>query len=543
MLLALSASSSLLACAPGAQTTQATAAVEGAVSDLVTSVWAPKWLVAGERGFASAYFESWGPDVAQNVQATVDVSGATNVSATSWEGTPCGTSKVKGGVRVSCVFAELGWGGVDLSYDMPSRGSVTFKSAVASANTDPDPANNVASASTIVARSTDANLMLLRTKPPKRGALAGQPFSLLFPVLNEGPGVARGAVLRVSITGPANVVSAESAGQPCSVSSATEVSCALADLPAGEYRFENFVTLYLAAPGTLEITAEVTSASNDPIPADNRLTRTHTIWAATHTDVSVSVTDAPDPVHAGDELTYRVTVSNAGPDAASMVAFFGYMQEGVRIVRVDAFDGCSFDEWSVWCFAGELAAGASRTITVVVVPSLGGTIATRFESYNSEGWREQDADPSNDGATAETTVRGPQDPVVTQTFNEQVPVEFESWDECNARYVWLSGKVHVSTHFVYRRSTGSTQVEWAANYASMSGVAMETGEEYQASGVWRNRERYSAGLPQSFTQSSQFNLITQSAAPNLNVHARFRVTFDRDGVPATTLEHVRYVCN
>ena len=36
-------------------------------------------------------------------------------------------------------------------------------------------------------------------------------------------------------------------------------------------------------------------------------------------DVSIAMTDAPDPVNAGASLTYTVTVNNLGPDPATNV--------------------------------------------------------------------------------------------------------------------------------------------------------------------------------------------------------------------------------
>src|SRR4029079_16632043 len=65
-------------------------------------------------------------------------------------------------------------------------------------------------------------------------------------------------------------------------------------------------------------TATVSSATSDTTPSNNSDTETTLVSALA--DLSVTKTDSPDPVTAGTDLTYTITVSNAGPIDAQSVS-------------------------------------------------------------------------------------------------------------------------------------------------------------------------------------------------------------------------------
>src|SRR4029078_1022137 len=54
-----------------------------------------------------------------------------------------------------------------------------------------------------------------------------------------------------------------------------------------------------------------TSGSVDPVSSNNSSTATTTV--DTRADLTVTKSDAPDPVIAGEALTYTITVKNEGP--------------------------------------------------------------------------------------------------------------------------------------------------------------------------------------------------------------------------------------
>src|SRR5262249_26090786 len=70
----------------------------------------------------------------------------------------------------------------------------------------------------------------------------------------------------------------------------------------------------VASGTTLSNTATAASATTDPTPGNNAATATTTVQ--TRADLAVTETDSPDPVTAGNRLTYRISFINNGPSDA-----------------------------------------------------------------------------------------------------------------------------------------------------------------------------------------------------------------------------------
>jgi len=93
-------------------------------------------------------------------------------------------------------------------------------------------------------------------------------------------------------------------------------------------------------------------------------------------DLSVSKHDSPDPVGMGNILTYTVTVTNHGPADATAVSLTDSLPAGVVYVSANSSQGpCSQSSGTVSCTIGDMASGATVTVTIVVnAPIVPGTI-------------------------------------------------------------------------------------------------------------------------------------------------------------------------
>ena len=81
-------------------------------------------------------------------------------------------------------------------------------------------------------------------------------------------------------------------------------------------------------------------------------------------DLRIEKSDDPDPVHAGEELFYTLTITNDGPDTALGVVVTDQLPDAVTYLSDNG--GCSFDIGTndLTCDLGDLPNGAVRTITI-----------------------------------------------------------------------------------------------------------------------------------------------------------------------------------
>ncbi|MCI0743938.1 MAG: hypothetical protein L0Y58_00905, partial [Verrucomicrobia subdivision 3 bacterium] len=131
-----------------------------------------------------------------------------------------------------------------------------------------------------------------------------------------------------------------------------------------------------------------------------------TWWAhvAPPNDLMLTVTDSPDPVYAGSNLTYTVAVTNLLPATgvgrhASGVVISNVIPPGFSYVSATASQGsCGLFGNVVRCDLGNLDARTRATATIVLRPNIIGTVQNSISVYGNG----PEADAANNRVTVST---------------------------------------------------------------------------------------------------------------------------------------------
>jgi uncharacterized repeat protein (TIGR01451 family) len=115
-------------------------------------------------------------------------------------------------------------------------------------------------------------------------------------------------------------------------------------------------------------------------------------------NLSISKTESRDPVPTGRTLSYTLTVSNSGPDAAFDVFVRDDLPAGVDFVSATPSQGsCGETAGIVTCSLAGLVSGGNATVTITVIPRSAGLITNTASVSSATG------DPAGGNNTASVT--------------------------------------------------------------------------------------------------------------------------------------------
>jgi uncharacterized repeat protein (TIGR01451 family) len=117
-------------------------------------------------------------------------------------------------------------------------------------------------------------------------------------------------------------------------------------------------------------------------------------------DLSITKSANPSPATAGQNLTYTITVANAGPDAADNVMVSDALPLGATFVSAAASQGSCSGTATVSCNLGTVSDGGSATVTIVVTPTVAGVLVNSATA----GSTTTDPTPGNNTVSTSTTV-------------------------------------------------------------------------------------------------------------------------------------------
>ncbi|MEN8114962.1 MAG: hypothetical protein ABFS21_11320, partial [Actinomycetota bacterium] len=364
----------------------------------------------GETVTYSAVVGNAGPSDASDVtlQATIPA-GTSIVTVTS-----PGVCSSAAGV-VTCTFASIPAAGsattdIEIAVPVgttPGTDVLTLTAETWSDVTGTDP-DNAESTSVMEA---EVDLSVTKTADPV-SALAGQDqVTYTLVVDNAGPAAAQNVVVTDTLPTGLTFVSGTWPGGTCGSS----ISCALGVLPASDSVTVTIIADVDAAatPGTATNAASVSTSTDDADPSNNSTTVDVTI--TTQADLSITKTASPDPAFAGQEVTYTLTVDNAGPSDAQSVVATDILPAGVTFA---SSSDCSEAAGVITCDLEAIPAGSSAVATVFATTDAGTAHGTVVTNAATVGSATSDPNLGNNSTSADVTVDAPNDMGIVK---EKVP--------------------------------------------------------------------------------------------------------------------------
>ncbi len=306
--------------------------------------------------------------------------GVANSGAVTW---PVITALASGGVTYYTVTATA-----------PANGPFTNSASATSSTVDPNAANNNGTAADSQVITTVAPQADVATSCSGPASVApGATFNYSITVTNLGPSTASNVVVTDTLPGAAAFVSATGGGVNNSGVVTWPAIAALSS--GGTTGFSVAVTA--PASGLLTNIVSSTATVFDPVAANNNgsAAAAQVITAiGAQADVMVFKT-GPPVVLAGSNLTYTITVTNAGPSTATNVVLKDFLP--TNVVFISASGGGALASGVItWPTTPSLPSGGAGSYTVTVEAPGSGTLTNSAAATSIT----PDPDPANNNGTS-----------------------------------------------------------------------------------------------------------------------------------------------
>ena len=372
---------------PNSANNSATASVQASPSaDLsVTDSPNPVPVQAGNNIAYTQVITNSGPSTATTVTLTESLpANTTAVSLTGPAGWTCNV-----GTR-TCTIASLGTGPTgNFTFTVTVNGGTAAGTAindtvsVGSAVSDPNSANNTATAADVVATAAQADLVVTNS-PSSTSVAPGTNVTYTQVVTNNGPSTATSPTFSETIPPNETFQSiTPPAGWTCTtpaVGSAGNISCTDGSslATAAPATFTVVLGVNGTTPSGTYISDTATASASNLVPSlsTNSATATVLVASSTSADMAITKTGAPNPVDQGGLLTYTLTVTNNGPATATNVTVTDFLPNSVTYLSVTPPAGgtCSQAGGTVTCQLGSIASTVSENIAILTVAATPGRV-------------------------------------------------------------------------------------------------------------------------------------------------------------------------
>jgi uncharacterized repeat protein (TIGR01451 family) len=321
-----------------------------------------------------------GPDAAANAKITESIgSGVTFQSIAAPGGWSCTTPAIGGTGIINCSIASLANAGT-ASFTVivnvtAVSGSVTNTVSGSSDASDPVPANNNVTATTVVTPPPSADLGITKSTPTTNAA-PGAAVAYTIVVTNHGPDTATSVTMTDTLPSTLLFQSiAAPAGYVCTtptVGTTGTISCTGSSLANGAtVTFTLNVTSVSNANGSIPNTASVSGTPTDPSSGNNSQTSSFTAGSA-----DLGLTGGVGT--SGALITYTFNLTNGGPSTAVNVVFTDVLPSSLLFQSINAPGfTCTTPpvgtSGTISCTASSLPNGGTGTFTIVTTAAPGTT--------------------------------------------------------------------------------------------------------------------------------------------------------------------------
>ena len=319
-----------------------------------------------------------------------------------------GTIPSGGSATVTVVVRPLAAAG--------TAGTLAITATAGTSSPDSNSANDSATTTLTVTRASD--LSVTGTVAPASDYV-GENLTYTYTVGNAGPNDAAGVTLTDVLPAGVSFVSSSTSAGSCS--GAATVTCTIGALANGATATVTVVVAPGASVvGTLANTATVAGTYFDGASANDSVTKTSTVVASAN--LSVATVDSPDPVYAGQDETYTVTISNSNLSPATGVTLTDTLPANAARISVTPSQGSCNNASPLVCTIGTIAPGANATVVIVVRPNAAAAIAGSIASSATVAANEHDPAAGNNTGASSTVVQPSSDITTTLSSTPGSPV-------------------------------------------------------------------------------------------------------------------------
>jgi uncharacterized repeat protein (TIGR01451 family) len=297
--------------------------------------------------------------------------------------------------------------------------TISATSTVSSTTSDPTAANNSTTVVTNVKLSCDLTVTNNGLPNP---VTAGSNITYTQTVVNRGPSNCSTATFTEPT--PANttfvsVAAVTTGGGAWTCPNSAPVSCTNPSVPPGSTG--TITAIYKVNAGTvagtiITDTATGASATHDTNPLDNSATVTIAVATGTQSDLTVTNAGSPNPVTAGNNITYTQSVINLGPATANAPVFTETLPANTTAVSLAGPAGWTCVLATLTCIdTTTMSGGTTANFTFVVKVNTNVTSGTTITQTDSVSSTTSDPNGGNNSATVNIQVAGSADLAVTNT--------------------------------------------------------------------------------------------------------------------------------